>query len=119
MVTIACLSLLSTIEAKPLVSPSGKPSRRAQLVEQTSSPSTRTRSFLLARTAAHQALVFRTRRQIALIAGDAGVEIIPARAILDAAPNHDSFPCMDGIHEKESYRRLIAALWLKAILAAH
>ena len=58
-------------------------------------------------------------QRTALIAKDAGVEIIPARAILDAAPNHDSFPCMDGIHKKESYHRLMAALWLKAILAAH
>jgi hypothetical protein len=38
--------------------------------------------------------------QTALIAKNAGVEIIPAHAILDAAPNHDSFPCMDGIHKK-------------------
>lgn len=58
-------------------------------------------------------------QQTAFIAKNAGVEIIPARAILDAAPNHDSFPCMDGIHKKESYHRLMAALWLKAILAAH
>jgi hypothetical protein len=58
-------------------------------------------------------------QRTALIARDAGVEIIPARAILDAAPNHDSFPCMDGIHKKEPYHRLMAALWLKAILAAH
>ena len=56
-------------------------------------------------------------QRTALIAKNAGVEIIPARAILDAAPNHDSFPCMDGIHKKEPYHRLMAALWLKAILA--
>ena len=58
-------------------------------------------------------------QQTALIAKSAGVEIIPAQAILDAAPNHDSFPCMDGIHKKESYHRLMAVLWLKAILATH
>jgi hypothetical protein len=55
----------------------------------------------------------------ALIAKEAGVEIIPASAILNAAPNHDSFPCMDGIHKKEPYHRLMATLWLNAILAAH
>jgi len=53
----------------------------------------------------------------ALIAKAAGVEIIPARAILDAAPDHDAFPCMDGIHKTEPYHRLMAALWLKTILA--
>jgi hypothetical protein len=58
-------------------------------------------------------------QRTALIAKDAGVEIIPARAILDAEPNHDSFPCMDGIHKKEPYHRLMATLWLKAILATH
>jgi hypothetical protein len=55
--------------------------------------------------------------QTAPIAKNAGVEIIPARAILDGAPNHDSFPCMDGIHKKEPYHRLMATLWLKALLA--
>ena len=46
-----------------------------------------------------------------------GVEILPARTILDAAPNHASFPCMDGIHRTEPYHRLMAYLWLKAVLA--
>jgi hypothetical protein len=56
-------------------------------------------------------------QQTELIARNAGVEILPARATLDAAPSHDSFPCMDGIHKKEPYHRLMATLWLKAILA--
>lgn len=55
-------------------------------------------------------------QQTAQIAKNAGVEIIPARAILDAAPDHASFPCMDGIHKKEPYHRLMATLWLKTIL---
>jgi len=56
-------------------------------------------------------------QQTALIAQAAGVEIIPARALLDAAPDHDAFPCMDGIHKTEPYHRLMAALWLKTVLA--
>jgi hypothetical protein len=58
-------------------------------------------------------------QQTALIARNAGVAILPARAILDAAPNHASFSCMDGIHKKEPYHRLMATLWLKAILSTH
>jgi len=53
------------------------------------------------------------------IARNAGVQIIPSRAILDAAPGHASFPCMDGIHKQEPYHRLMAYLWLKAVLATH
>lgn len=52
------------------------------------------------------------------IARKSGVEIIPVRAILDSAPGHASFTCMDGIHKQEPYHRLMAYLWLKAILAA-
>jgi hypothetical protein len=59
-----------------------------------------------------QALV----RQADAAAKEAGVEILPARSILDAAPNHQSFPCLDGIHKTEPYHRLMAVLWLKAIL---
>lgn len=58
-------------------------------------------------------------KQTEQIARQAGVEIIPARAILDAAPGHASFPCMDGIHKQEPYHRLMAYLWLKAVLATH
>ena len=58
-------------------------------------------------------------KQTEQIARKAGVEIIPARAILDAAPGHASFPCMDGIHKQEPYHRLMAYLWLKAVLATH
>ncbi len=55
-------------------------------------------------------------RQADAAAKEDGIEILPARAILDAAPNHSSFPCMDGIHKREPYHRLMAILWLKAIL---
>ncbi|MEO6909483.1 MAG: hypothetical protein ABI158_00985 [Edaphobacter sp.] len=60
-----------------------------------------------------------TTEQTEVIARKAGVEILPARAILDAAPGHESFPCMDGIHKQEPYHRLMAYLWLKAVLATH
>ncbi|MBS1822322.1 MAG: hypothetical protein JST61_10160 [Acidobacteria bacterium] len=53
------------------------------------------------------------------IASKAGVEIVPARAIIDTAPGHESFTCLDGIHKKEPYHRLMAYLWLKAILDAN
>jgi hypothetical protein len=58
-----------------------------------------------------------TPPQTEALAKGLGVEILPARAILDAAPNHASFPCMDGIHRTEPYHRLMAYLWLKAVLA--
>jgi hypothetical protein len=58
-----------------------------------------------------------TPPQTEALAKGLGVEILPARAILDAAPNHASFLCMDGIHKQEPYHRLMAHLWLKAILA--
>jgi hypothetical protein len=58
-------------------------------------------------------------QQTALIARNAGVAILPASAILAAAPNHASFSCMDGIHKKEPYHRLMATLWLSAILSTH
>jgi hypothetical protein len=58
-------------------------------------------------------------QQTAQIAKNAGVEILPARAILAAAPDHASFPCMDGIHKKEPFHRLMATLWLKTILNTH
>jgi hypothetical protein len=59
-----------------------------------------------------------TAAQTEVLARKAGVEIIPARAILDAAQKKEgSFTCMDGIHKKEPYHRLMAYLWLKAILA--
>ena len=50
------------------------------------------------------------------IAKEAGVTIVPARATLAASPDKDNFLCMDKIHMKEPYHRLMAKLWLKAIL---
>ncbi|MEO6830235.1 MAG: hypothetical protein ABI164_10545 [Acidobacteriaceae bacterium] len=55
-------------------------------------------------------------RQVMMEAKKDGAEIIPSRAILDASPDHASFPSMDGIHKTEPYHRIMAILWLKAIL---
>ena len=55
-------------------------------------------------------------RLVQLTAKRDGATIIPCRAILDAAPGHATFPAMDGIHKREPYHRIMATLWLKAIL---
>lgn len=47
-----------------------------------------------------------------------GTTIIPSKAALDSAPNRASFLAMDGEHKTEPYHRLMATLWLKALLAA-
>jgi len=52
------------------------------------------------------------------LAEKAGVRIVPARSTLDAAPDKEQFLCMDHIHMKEPYHRLMAKVWLKAILEA-
>lgn len=55
-------------------------------------------------------------RRVMLLARQYGAEIIPARAALDTSPLRGSFPAMDGIHKTAPYHRLMAVLWLKAIL---
>lgn len=55
-------------------------------------------------------------RQLALLAKSYGAEIVPSRVILNASPQHNSFPAMDGIHKTEPYHRIMTILWLKAIL---
>jgi hypothetical protein len=57
-------------------------------------------------------------RQVMLMAKQDGAEIIPCRAILNSSPDHSSFPAMDGIHKTEPYHRIMAILWLKAILGS-
>lgn len=47
-----------------------------------------------------------------------GTTIIPSKAALDAAPDRASFLAMDGEHKTEPYHRLMATLWLRAILTA-
>ena len=49
-------------------------------------------------------------------AGDAGIQIVPVEAILNASPDRDKFLCLDYIHMTEPYHRLMAKLWLKALL---
>jgi hypothetical protein len=53
------------------------------------------------------------------IARDAGIEIIDASSVLNASPDRDQFLCLDYIHMKEPYHRLMAKQWLKALLQTH
>jgi hypothetical protein len=42
-----------------------------------------------------------------------GIQIIEVGSVLANAPDRAGFVCLDGIHMKESYHRLMAKLWLK------
>ena len=42
-----------------------------------------------------------------------GIQIIEVGSVLASAPERAGFVCLDGIHMKESYHRLMAKLWLK------
>ena len=42
-----------------------------------------------------------------------GIQIIEVGSVLASAPDRAGFVCLDGIHMKESYHRLMAKLWLK------
>jgi hypothetical protein len=46
-------------------------------------------------------------------ARDSGIGIIEVDRILSNAPERDQFLCLDGIHMKEPYHRLMAKEWLK------
>lgn len=58
-------------------------------------------------------------QKVMLQARQAGAEIIPCREVLDASPLRSQFPAMDGIHKTAPYHRIMAVLWLKAILKAN
>jgi hypothetical protein len=47
----------------------------------------------------------------------ADIEIISASSVLNTSPDRDHFLCLDHIHMKEPYHRLMAKEWLKALLA--
>ena len=50
----------------------------------------------------------------ALKAAEAGgIKVIPVGDVLANAPDRGNFICLDGIHMKEPYHRLMAKLWLK------
>jgi hypothetical protein len=49
-------------------------------------------------------------------AREAGIQIIPVEAIFNASRDRDKFRCLDYIHMTEPYHRLMAKLWLKALL---
>jgi hypothetical protein len=40
------------------------------------------------------------------------------KALLAAAPDRSQFLCLDGIHRKEPYHRLMAKEWLKFLIGA-
>jgi hypothetical protein len=42
-----------------------------------------------------------------------GIQIIEVESVLANSPERVGFVCLDGIHMKESYHRLMAKLWLK------
>jgi hypothetical protein len=52
------------------------------------------------------------------VAGDAGIEVIEVGRILAASPERAEFVCLDGIHMKEPYHRLMAKEWLKYLAGA-
>jgi hypothetical protein len=47
------------------------------------------------------------------VAQSAGIEVIEVGNRLQSAPDRASFVCLDGIHMKEPYHRLMAKEWLK------
>jgi len=48
----------------------------------------------------------------------AGFSIIEVKALLATAPDRSQFLCLDGIHMKEPYHRLMAKEWLKFLIGA-
>jgi hypothetical protein len=48
----------------------------------------------------------------------AGFSIIEVKALLAADPDRSQFLCLDGIHRKEPYHRLMAKEWLKFLIGA-
>jgi hypothetical protein len=46
-------------------------------------------------------------------ARDAGMGVIEVDHVLSSAPERDQFVCLDGIHMREPYHRLMAKEWLK------
>ena len=51
------------------------------------------------------------------VARSAGIEVIEVGKVLQSAPDRASFVCLDGIHMKEPYHRLMAKQWLKFLAA--
>jgi hypothetical protein len=48
----------------------------------------------------------------------AGITIVEVDGVLTGAPDRNSFVCLDGIHMKEPYHRLMAKEWLKFLAGA-
>jgi hypothetical protein len=57
-----------------------------------------------------------TRDESLSVAREADVGIVPVSKTLAAAPDRGNFLCLDHIHMKEPYHRIMAKKWLKVIL---
>lgn len=47
-----------------------------------------------------------------------GLEVIEVGAVLAASPHRREFVCLDGVHMREPYHRLMAREWLKFLVGA-
>ena len=59
-----------------------------------------------------------TVKRAVKVAGDARIEVIEVGSILAESPDRAEFVCLDGIHMKEPYHRLMAKEWLKFLAGA-
>lgn len=57
-------------------------------------------------------------RKAAEVARKAGLKVIEVRGVLEASPERGSFVCLDGIHMKEPYHRVMAREWLRLLAGA-
>jgi hypothetical protein len=58
------------------------------------------------------------REKEAAAARESGMTVIQVNALIGAAPERDSFICLDGIHMTEPYHRLMARQWLAFLVGA-
>ena len=65
------------------------------------------------RATRHNTVYEESENAMRKVAQRAGLTIVETRRVLDAAPNMDLFPTLDGIHMTEPYHRLMAVLWLR------
>ncbi|HEV7499792.1 MAG TPA: hypothetical protein VGQ33_07305, partial [Vicinamibacteria bacterium] len=47
-----------------------------------------------------------------------GIAIVEVSRLIEAAPDHARFVCLDGIHRTEPWHRLMAKEWLKLLVGA-
>ena len=58
------------------------------------------------------------REKEAAVEAETGMTVIQVNALIGAAPDHDRFLCLDGIHMTEPYHRLMAKQWLSFLVGA-